>query len=360
MKKPLFAIFTDTHLEREEHIPLNEAISKEVVDFAQQNRCMAIHAGDWFTDRKRITLDENLLPLNGMFDYAKDMDVKIHGIPGNHDKTDQTRDASYLDVYRHHPGMELHDGPSIHTVKNVHYCFLPYYLEKDGTYGAKLANLTKLLKQTMETGDKAILITHIAVNGVRNNDGSQVDSGIGVNLFDAFDLVLIGHYHNRQELKRKKTHLVYIGSAFQRNFGEDADKGWAVVYDDLSIEYKKFKFPKYFKETFKLPSDSGKLKIKTRYYKKRFEKGIKQFVRFKLIGSRQELLGVDVAELKRCGIQVEKETDTMLRNIQEASEGDVFSFDENMIKREFIIFAKENSIKGDKLKFGLKMLKDHV
>lgn len=355
--KALFVGYTDTHLEKEEHIPLNEGIARKVVDTAVELDCDIIHAGDWFTDRKRITLDENLLPLNGIFDYAHDKGKEIDGIAGNHDKTDQTRDESYLDIYRHHPGFNLWSKGTIIAKDWGYLCFLPYYLEKEGLYGIKLASLVKQLKKIRETGKPAILITHVAVNGVQNNDGSRVENLVGKDMFKEFDLVLIGHYHNRQEVKLKNgTRIVYFGSAFQRNFGEDVDKGYIVVWEDLSIEYRKFDSPRYYTEKFILPKDKKKLKIKTIQYKKKQEDKI----RFKITGSREDLLGIDTEELKRFGIEVVKETTTMLKNIKIADKGEVFKFDGDSIKKSFVEFCDENKIEGEKREYGLMKLNEYV
>jgi DNA repair exonuclease SbcCD nuclease subunit len=56
-----------------------------------------------------------------------------------------------------------------------------------------------------------------------------------------FDLVIIGHYHNAQQVDI----FNYIGSSFPHNFGEDNNKGICLLYDDLSLEIIDYHFKRY-------------------------------------------------------------------------------------------------------------------
>lgn len=358
---PICVVYTDTHLEKEEHVSLNVEIAKVLVKKSLSIGCDNIaHAGDVFTDRKRITLDENLLPFERVLDIFNENGLSLNVISGNHDKTSQVVCESYLDIYRHHPGIILHREPSISIKGRFAFYYVPYFLEKDGTYSSKLESRLNEIKKLRDKGIKVILITHVAVNGVLNNDGSAVEGSIEQNSFKMFDLVIVGHYHNRQVLQRNgKDWIVYIGSAFQRDFGEDDLKGFAVIYEDLSIEYHTFDSPKYVVKKFILPKDEAKLKSATILYKEKIKKS-QMFVRFKIIGERKDLVGVDTEYYKSIGIDIQKETGTMLRNINLAEEGEVFNFDKSSIKKGFIEFCKENSITGEKMNFGLKRMMRHV
>ena len=74
--------------------------------------------------------------------------------------------------------------------------------------------------------------------------GSQTDFGfilpnsdIDKDIFDGFDMVLLGDIHKRQYLNDEKT-IAYPGSLIQQNFGEDFGKGF-LVWD---VEKRKSKF----------------------------------------------------------------------------------------------------------------------
>ena len=64
--------------------------------------------------------------------------------------------------------------------------------------------------------------------------GSQTDFGfilpnsdVEKDIFDGYDMVLLGDIHKRQYLNDEKT-IAYPGSLIQQNFGEDFDKGFLV------------------------------------------------------------------------------------------------------------------------------------
>lgn len=363
-KKAIAIVYTDTHLEKEEHIDLNIGVVNSITRKAaelDEEEIMFCHAGDVFTDRRKITLDENLLPFNDILDSFNKYNITLNVIPGNHDKSSQIRDESYLDIYKHHPAMELHKTPTVTRRGKFLFCFLPYYLEKDGTYNKKLESISRQLSRLKREDDKVILITHVAINGVMNNDGSRVEGNVEFSHFSQFDLVLVGHYHDRQEFKKGGTRIVYIGSAYQRNFGENSDKGFAIIYDDLSVEYVKTKFPHYYKESFILPQDYKKMKIKIIHYQKRFERGETDFfVRFVVKGEREDLIKVDVDSLKKYRISVVKETNTMLKNIENADKGEVYVYTNSKIRESFADFCKENKISKNKVSFGMKKLEKYV
>ena len=53
------------------------------------------------------------------------------------------------------------------------------------------------------------------------------NSDIDKDIFDGFDMVLLGDIHKRQYLNDEKT-IAYPGSLIQQNFGEDFGKGFSL------------------------------------------------------------------------------------------------------------------------------------
>lgn len=76
------------------------------------------------------------------------------------------------------------------------------------------------------------LYIHEGINGALSQPS---DNELPVHLFEAFDKVFVGHYHNRCIIP--KTRIEYIGSSRQHNFGEDEEKGYTVIYTDGTHEF---------------------------------------------------------------------------------------------------------------------------
>lgn len=220
-KQPLFLYFTDIHVDDSNH-PHVYQIIKEIINHGKKLKCKTlIFGGDWFQQRVEQS-EANLLFTKEMFELLNGY-FNLHIIPGNHDKTDYESHSSFLDLFR----INLYSEP---TFINHDLCFrfhfVPYYKE-DTIYAEALKEL-KISKDK-----RNILFTHVAVTGVKNNGGREVQNSLTSDLFDKFEKVIIGHYHNAQSFKN----FLYPGSTDQRNFGETwEDKGLHVFYEDLSYE----------------------------------------------------------------------------------------------------------------------------
>jgi exonuclease SbcD len=265
-----------------------------------------------------------------------DEDMYLVAIPGNHDKSDYKSEISYLDSFKHHPGFILFDtGGS--PVPGI--CMLPYFLELD-VYEQKMKLLKTIKNDYNHSKNFNILITHVAVNGVKNNDGSKVQNEINEDLFDGFDKVLIGHYHNRSIVKDK---FHYIGSAFQHNFGEDDEKGFTLVMDDGTLEFVKSDFKKFIKIEIDIDSTSKK---ELNDLCNQYGGNPNNNIRFVFKGEHEKLQAIDTSLFLSLGIDVKRESNELIIGVQEAENDEFVSFDKSSIKTEFEEFCIENKIKS--------------
>lgn len=234
MKTPISLITTDWHL-KETNIPeVTRAVEEELALAGKYGIRDVICLGDVFNSRtsqsqKLLTALENILE---KFVAAN---VNLWCIPGNHDKTDYTADQSFLSVYKYHPNFFLLEKPAKIEMLGCDLYFVPFY--QADRWLNEFAGM-----EEPESGKKSILFSHTAMNGSINNDGSTVENGIKPSMFNAFNKVFLGHYHNQQQISRNIFHLP---SLIQDNFGEDEDKGITVLYDDLSTELVRTTFVPY-------------------------------------------------------------------------------------------------------------------
>lgn len=226
--EPLLYISTDFHLKDgnlQEVIDAHDKIIKQAKEDEVYNH---IWAGDIF-DSRQSQRESVLLALNtiiGMYDTAK---MRVFCIPGNHDKTNYKNYTSFLEPYRHHPSFNLIDDVWRMDFGHVDIVFLPFF---DEELWLERFN-SEEFQLYRKTAKPKVLISHIAVEGSRNNDGTIVATKIKPAILKDFDKVFLGHYHNYQEVTPK---IIHLGSLLQNNYGEDEDKGAWAVYENLDYD----------------------------------------------------------------------------------------------------------------------------
>jgi DNA repair exonuclease SbcCD nuclease subunit len=330
-----FLLITDTHLKKDNyHIVLS--IVKQAIKICLERKISKIyHLGDFFTSRNAQPL-EVLLEAQSIFQLIQDAGLQLFIIPGNHDKTDLTSDNSYLDVFKEKI-FNLHSTPYFYQVEeNVIHAFLPYYKENT-EYKPKLEKLISDIKENYSKSIKVDLFTHIATNGVKNNDGSEVENDLDPNLFNFFRNVFTGHYHNRSTVGKN---IYYMGSAYQANYGEDAEKGFVILNSDGSFKYINSAFPKYIKVQINATDDKRVIKAKIDEAKK--EPG--NNVRFVVEGTKEECEAFDKSKFIEQGIDI-KFDKQVLRNQEVIQE--VITFDRNNINKHFDEFCTASLIEDN-------------
>ncbi len=225
--------------------------------------------------------------------------------------------------------------------ENIDMYFLPYY-DEQLSYPKKLNEIVKVLdKERM-----SILITHIGIDGVKSNSGVLIDNEVTQEMFEQFSYVLIGHYHDRQALG-SRDHIIYTGSAYQANHGEDVNKGVVVIYDDPidPIEMIGLDFPKYITiEMF--PEDLNKELVLMVQ-----QKSTEAKVRIKIKGDLPEEKKALLVDLQGYAkIELEKESFIPLDTIGNKD----LSMSSNDIMESFDEWTKEKKVKD--VKFGKALL----
>lgn len=240
-KIPLAILSTDWHL-KEQNIEQIKALAKQKCDLALKLGVKNLFIlGDVFDSRPGQKASV-LKAFSDILIQFAEHELKVFAIPGNHDKQSYFSDESYLDVYSKHKNfVVIHKmGGVPFKDHGINFYMLPYY--KPVEWINKLIELEEYVFTPEKPEGKCVLLSHQAINGSVNNDGTKVVNDISVNDFSNWDLVLLGHYHDRQQPGHNIHH---IPSIQQNNFGEDEDKGFTVFYSDLSFELVKSDFVPY-------------------------------------------------------------------------------------------------------------------
>lgn len=79
---------------------------------------------------------------------------------------------------------------------------------------------------------------HGEVAGAVTDVGKMCDNGIDTDVFKECDCVMAGHIHKFQEIKKKGVPIVYSGSVFQQDCGENTTGHGFVIWDIEKMKYK--------------------------------------------------------------------------------------------------------------------------
>lgn len=85
---------------------------------------------------------------------------------------------------------------------------------------------------------KIIGLYHGNVVGATTDTGYMLDKGINTDLFSECDCVMAGHIHKYQTIKKKGVPIVYSGSVFQQDTGENVSGHGFVVWDLESMNHE--------------------------------------------------------------------------------------------------------------------------
>lgn len=348
--KPFAIVVTDVHLDRGNSGLVKDIFNQLISLCHERGVYNVICAGDVFTTRSGQPL-ECLSAWQEILATLRDHKIVIDVIPGNHDKTDGNDDCSYLDVYDGASRwLRLHRvGEEVWFGNDICVWMIPYF----GTQ-RWMEEFERMKKEEDDTCRRLhVLITHMAFNGVRNADGSEVGDGIAPSAVFSFDSVIVGHYHDRSNVGRN---IHYVGSAYQNNYGEGCvDKGFAILYEDGSIEYVQSRFPRYIKETIQATDRETLANLLEKYGDK---EGRVDHVRFEFVGKKADLERLDVTELQtRYGIDCKFSSVEEREAVEIATGEDVLNYDVSSVTKNFYRFCAENNIRGAELKYGVGLIK---
>lgn len=323
-----YLMLTDTHI-NDGNISIVEDLFEQAFSLCKERKIKTIfHLGDWFTSRKGQS-QSILLATKRIIERMQRLDITCWIIRGNHDATDLESSESFLDIFEcSHFNVVRYEFSKAFGNLTIH--FLPYFLEG----GSYLARLTNCLPSTI---NKNILLTHIAVNGVRNNDYSPVSNNLTLDKFDKFDKVFVGHYHNQSNIG----HIYYMGSVRQANFGEDDGKGFTILSDDGSFEFIQARFPRFDKILINIDELTIELIDQLRQEKKQSPQ---DNIRVVLIGDKSKKQSFDRALLTDFGV------DCVLEDIGDSiSSNEIENVPLSLVKEDilkyFHTFCEQNSIK---------------
>lgn len=231
---PCLLLLNDIHISKD-NIPAFKANWQEAIDICRKMDVKEIAiGGDLFFSRAAQTLDV-LLAVHDALLTAAEHGIHVTIAEGNHDKVNQENERGYCHVFDQHSNVLVCDEyVSLPLGDDCRFVLhMMGYFPEDGSFCTRL---DRLKEEALDPKRLNFLYIHEGINGAMAQPN---DKELPAKIFEEFDKVFVGHYHNRTIID--KTRIEYIGSSRQHNFGEDEEKGYTVIYTDGSHEFIKNK-----------------------------------------------------------------------------------------------------------------------
>ena len=229
---PCLLLLNDIHISKD-NIPAFKANWQEAIDICRKMDVKEIAiGGDLFFSRAAQTLDV-LLAVHDALLTAAEHGIHVTIAEGNHDKVNQENERGYCHVFDQHSNALVCDEyVSLPLGDDCRFVLhMMGYFPEDGSFCTRL---DRLKEEALDPKRLNFLYIHEGINGALAQPN---DKELPAKIFEEFDKVFVGHYHNRTIID--KTRIEYIGSSRQHNFGEDEEKGYTVIYTDGSHEFIK-------------------------------------------------------------------------------------------------------------------------
>ena len=229
---PCLLLLNDIHISKD-NIPAFKANWQEAIDICRKMDVKEIAiGGDLFFSRAAQTLDV-LLAVHDALLTAAEHGIHVTIAEGNHDKVNQENERGYCHVFDQHSNVLVCDEyVSLPLGDDCRFVLhMMGYFPEDGSFCTRL---DRLKEEALDPKRLNFLYIHEGINGALAQPN---DKELPAKIFEEFDKVFVGHYHNRTIID--KTRIEYIGSSRQHNFGEDEEKGYTVIYTDGTHKFIK-------------------------------------------------------------------------------------------------------------------------
>lgn len=231
--KAVALLFNDIHISQSniEQFKLNW---QEALTIAQENQVsLIVIGGDTFKNTASQPLNV-LMTVWEAYRQACLLGFDLVVAEGNHDKVDRDSLVGYNHIFKTLGATDEHifivDDYEAFEISDDTVLYIMSYFYESGSFTDKYNTMITTLNPKM----KNILYCH---QGIKGGLAKPMDDELPTGMFDCFDSVLVGHYHDRKKIAG--TNIEYIGASRQHDFGEDEEKGYTLLYGDGSTKFVK-------------------------------------------------------------------------------------------------------------------------
>lgn len=220
---------------------------RDVVEDSAQREAPLIIVGDTLDPLHGSISAKVLDPVCDLFKEAGEK-TRISMIKGNHGRGSSGTEDHLETPLGMINGVVMHDRPTLLELSPFLCGFISHCEDRDEFIEAVQA-LTRELKQVGRDSRPKVLFTHQAYKGGYVGaeepgfvpDEDQGAWSLPTTLFQTWDHVFSGHYHQHQTLYLGDTPITYVGALLQHNFGDEGQtRGYLVIShnrDGLRFEH---------------------------------------------------------------------------------------------------------------------------
>lgn len=224
------ALITDTHFgARSDSVPFDNFFRKfytEIFFPELQARGIEniIHLGDCFDRRKYVNFNTLKSCREYFFDVAKNRNIKIDMIVGNHDTFfKNTNDVNSPDLLlKEYSNVQTYESAKTLKIGGTEILLLPWICADNYN------NTIEEIKKTTAS----ICFGHLELAGFSMMRGHECEDGYDPNLFNGFELVCSGHFHHRHS----KGNIHYLGNPYEMFWSDLEDSRGFHIFDTETRE----------------------------------------------------------------------------------------------------------------------------
>ena len=333
MKKPIAIIWNDVHLKNGNEESILDAFNYMLVKAKELGITRTIFAGDLFDSRTMQRL-KVLQTFDKMLENSSKAGITIDLISGNHDKTIYASYDSFLEQYRYHPGVNYYRGITELEYEGIKFTYAPFFSDD------------MLIPMLEESKGGDVLVSHFEMQGSTHLGKVVEKSVINEKFLSKWKKVYLGHYHNHHEITKD---IVHLPAFIQASFGEDDNKGFSVLYDDLSYSIIKGRFRSFKKVSINLDTitPSGIKELL------RTHENSPNSIRFEISGSESKVKAFDVSIFKDTNIDVKKKYEQKFDYEEDEKPSIIEKFDKASVQESFEKFCEQKGMTIKKVRLSL-------
>lgn len=219
---------------------LKQAIAEIYKEIKKYNKdeIRIVIVGDIYHQKVKASKEAEIM-CHEMFNYLNAM-CKTIVVAGNHDMLENNQDRK--DALT--PTFTIKGGYPNITYADKELNYQSGYIIDDGVVWCLYSMFDMFKKPNFDglrekyPNHKFIGLYHGEVVGAVTDMGRMSESGIDVNDFKGLDCVMAGHIHKNQTLKKNGVPIVYSGSLFQQDVGENTLGHGYELWDVETMKHK--------------------------------------------------------------------------------------------------------------------------
>ncbi len=237
------AIITDTHFGCRNDSPIFFEHQKKFFSevffpyLRDKNITTVLHGGDLFEKRKQVNFLSLKHTREVFLDVIEEQNISLYITIGNHDVFfKNTNNVNSLQLLlQEYKSIEIIDKPKILKIDSARIGIVPWITVENQEECMSFIKAKKCEN----------LLGHFEINGFVMSIGQVCHNGLETTLFDGYDKVWSGHFHNASTGKN----IQYLGAPYEMTWGEVSGEKGFWVFDTETKNMEFIKNPKHIFKT---------------------------------------------------------------------------------------------------------------